>query len=182
MTKNKLQNELFSSGLIEAGNSAKINAFKRAYRADYNRIQNKEYKKKTHRKRLTFTDEENEYLNSLARTYDNMPLATLLKASIFAYHNGTYIHTDKEKLTKIEYSLRDMNRRIAESIQYIHLSREIRTSDIEAIKLDISELEKSISTTLKTPPRLEQWLDQMVVQDELFIPKLLRAVAEHLTL
>lgn len=179
MKKNNLQNELFAQGLIEEGNSAKIDAFKKAYKTDYDQNYNKNYKAKTQRTRLTFSDEEMSYLKDLAKSY-NLPLATMLKASIFAYHKATYIHIDTSQFTTIEKTLNEMNRRIAESIQYIHLSKNISVADIQSLKMDIAELEKLMSTTLRNPPRLEDWIKEHCKNDAMFLPKLLQAIAYYL--
>lgn len=178
--KNKLQNELFERGLIEEGDSDKINAFKKAYRSDYIQNFNKAFNAKTVRKTLIFTPEEFEYLEEQAKTY-KMKLSPFLKLLIFSYLNASFIHPEQEILTDIEQLLREINRRIAESIQYIHLSQEIKASDIEAIKMNIAELEKSISGTLNNPPRLEEWLRQQIAKNDLFVPKLLESIAHYLT-
>jgi len=179
MKKNNLQNKLFDSGLIETGDSEKINAFKKAYRQDYAKQYNKDFNVKTKRKTLILTMEEFEYLEEQAKIY-KMKLSPFLKLLIFSYLNSSFIFPEKETLTEIEHLLREINRRIATSIQYIHLSNEIKMSDIQSIKMDISELEKSISKTLKNPPRLEEWLNIQIVKDELFLPKLLKAIANYL--
>ncbi len=179
--KNNLQKKLFESGLIEDGDSAKINAFKQAHRADYARDYNTSFNAKTIRKTLIFTPDEFEYLEEQAKAYNYTQLSPFLKLLIFSYLNSSFIHPEKEILSEIEHLLREINRRIAESIQYIHLSREIKTSDIEAIKMDIAELEKSISSTLKNPPRLIEWLKHQIEKDEMFLPKLLKSIAHYLT-
>lgn len=178
--KNNLQKELFERGLIEEGDSNKINAFKKAYRADYAKDYNKDFNAKTVRKTLIFSPEEFQHLEEQAKVY-NMKLSPFLKLLIFSYLNATFIHPEQELLTDIEHLLREINRRIAESIQYIHLSREIKVSDIEAIKMSISELETSVSSTLNNPPRLEEWLGQQIAKNDMFLPKLLESIAHYLT-
>ncbi len=179
--KNNLQKKLFESGLIEDGDTAKINAFKKAYRADYARDYNKDFNSKTIRKTLIFTPEEFQYLEEQAKANNNTQLSPFLKLLIFSYLRATFIHPESERLTEIENILREINRRIAESIQYIHLSKEIKASDIEAIKMDIAELEKSLSSTLNNPPRLIEWLKHQIEKDEMFLPKLLKSIATYLT-
>lgn len=179
--KNNLQKELFERGLIEEGDINKINAFKKAYRAEYAKDYNKDFNVKTIRKTLIFTPEEFQYLEEQAQTY-KQKLSPFLKLLIFSYLNATFIHPDIERLTKIEQQLREMNRRIAESIQYIHLSQEIKASDIEYIKKNISTLEQTISSTLAHPPRLEEWLRQQADTNDLFIPHLLKSIAQFLSL
>ncbi len=178
--KNNLQKELFKKGLIEEGDSAKINAFKKAYRADYAKDYNKEFNAKTVRKTLIFSPDEFKYLEEQSKIY-KVKLSPFLKSLIFAYLNSSFIFPEKETLTEIENILREINRRIAESIQYIHLSQEIKTSDIESLKMAITELEKSVLATLKNPPRLEEWLKQQTEKDDLFLPQLLEKIAKFLT-
>lgn len=177
--KNNLQHKLFESGLIEEGDSAKINAFKKAYRADYAKTYNKDFQGKMKRKTLIFTPDEFEYLEAQAEQYQ-MKLSPFLKSLIFAYLNASFISTERETLTEIEALLREINRRIGESIQYIHLSETITVNDIQSLKMDIAELEKALSKSLQNPPRLEEWLKNHIEQDELFLPKLLRAIAYYL--
>ena len=179
MKKNNLQHKLFESGLIEKGNTDNINAFKKAYKTDYDQTYNKQYKAKTEKVRLIFTIEEKEYLKDLAKSL-GMPLATMLKASIFAYHNGTYIHLEREKFANIEDFHREMERRISTIVRHIHTSAEIKISDIEEIKMTQDELRKFVIQSLENPPPLEEWLETHIEKDELFIPKLLRAIAYYL--
>ena len=146
MKKNHLQNQLFEQGLIEEGNSTKINAFKKAYRSSYAKKYNQNFRERTIRKTLIFTPEEFEYLQEQATLYQ-MKLSPFLKSLIFAYLKASFIHPEKEKLTEIELLLREINQRVAESIQYIHLSQEIKIKDIEALKMAIAGLEKSMSKT-----------------------------------
>lgn len=178
--KNNLQQKLFESGLIEQGDSDKIEAFKKAHKTDYDQNYNKEYKTKTKKVRLTFTDEEKEYLNDLAKMYD-VPLATLLKSSIFAYHNDTYIHLDDAEFENIEHFHREMERRISSTVRFIHTSEEIKKADLEELKMNQNELRKFVIQALRNPPRLEKWLDNHIEKDELFLPKLLETIASHLT-
>lgn len=178
--KNNLQKELFERGLIEEGDTSKINAFKKAYRAEYAKDYNTAFNTKTVRKTLIFTPEEFQYIKEQAQAY-KQKLSPFLKLLIFSYLNATFIHPDLETLTEIEQQLRDMNRRIAESIQYIHLSQEIKASDIEDIKKSISAMEQSISSTLAQPPRLEEWLRKQVDTNDLFIPHLLKSIAQFLS-
>jgi len=177
--KNKLQHKLFESGLIEKGNTDDINAFKKAYKTDYDQAFNKQYKAKTEKVRLTFTIEEKEYLKDLAKIF-KMPLATMLKVTIFAYHNGTYIHLEREKFEHIEDYHREMERRISEIVRHIHTSAEITTSDIEHIKMIQDEFTKLIIQKLENPPRLEEWLENHIEKDEMFLSKLLRSIAYYL--
>ena len=116
MKKHNLQHKLFESGLIEQGNSAKIEAFKKAYRADYAKTYNKEFDSKTKRKTLIFTPDEFAYLEAQAKA-NEMKLSPFLKALIFAYLNSTFISAEPQKLTEIETLLREINRRFGESIQ-----------------------------------------------------------------
>lgn len=178
--RNKLQKELFARGLVEEGNTDKINLFKKAYRAKYAKEYNKEFVAKNSRKTLIFTPEEMEYLQEQAKKYQ-MKLSPFLKATIFAYLNSTFIFPEKDLLTNIEITLREINNRIAESIQYIHFSKTLTIEDIQQIKLQISQIEKSLSDNLKTPPSLENWLDSQVKKDEMFLPKLLKIIANYLT-
>jgi len=180
MKKNNLQNKLFESGLIEKGNPAKINEFKKAYRSDYAKDYNHEFNVKNKRKTLIFTPEEFEYLEEQATKY-KMKVSPFLKALIFAYLNATFIYPEKETLLEIEKLLREINRRVTESIQYIHLSENITVNDIQSIKMDISALDKYISNALKNPPRIEIWLKNQIAKDDLFLPKLLQEIAKFLT-
>jgi hypothetical protein len=180
MKKNNLQKKLWESGLIEEGNSQKINDFKKAFKANYAKEYNEEFDKRTKRKTLIFTTLEFEYLQNLAKKH-NLNLSQFLKGSIFAYNNLTFIFPDPEKLTSIEEILREINRRISQSVQYVHLSSEVKMADIQEIKMTVSELEKSVSNVLKTPPRLEDWLKTQIDKDEMFLPKLLQAISYYIT-
>lgn len=175
-----LQQKLFDSGLIEKGDVSKINAFKKAHRTEYIKQYNADFSKDKKQKLLVFTVEEFQQLEILAKQY-NMKLSPFIKASVFAYHNSVYIPLDTDKITAIEQTLRTMNSRIAESIQYVHLSNQISVKDLENIKQAIFELEKAIAETLHQPPNLETWLKNHQQKDVLFISKLLEHIAQFLT-
>ena len=179
MKTNNLQSKLFESGFIEQGETTAINGFKKAYRAAYAKDYNKDYDGKTKRKTLIFTPEEFEYLEAQAKHYQTK-LSPFLKSLIFAYLNASFISIEQETLTEIEAQLREMNRRVSESVQYIHLSETINVNDIQSLKMDIAELEKALSKSLQHPPRLETWLESQIQKDELFLPKLLKAIASFL--
>ena len=180
MKKNKLQNELFKLGLIEEGNSEKIENFKKAYRSDYTKEYNKDFNARTKRKTLIFSFEEMEYLQEQADRY-SMKLSPFIKAILFAYLNSSFVYPDQNKLTDIEKMLREINSIIGESVQYIHLSQNIKIEDIQSIKMNISALEKSLSNTIHNPPRLEEWLKSQIENDDMFLPRLLEAIAKYLT-
>ena len=180
MKKNNLKQSLFDNGLIEEGNSDKIKAFKKAYRADYKQTYNKEYREKTVRKTLIFNEEEFSYLSEQAKKHQ-LKLSPFLKAVIFAYLDSSFVFPEKQTLSNIEQLLREINNRVAQSIQYIHLSRDIKIEDIQNLKQQISQVEFFVSNSLKNPPRLEIWISQQMKNDELFIPKLLQNIAKFIT-
>lgn len=180
MKKTNLQKKLFDSGLIEEGDSDKIIAFKKQYRSEYSKAYNQEYREKTVRKTLIFNTTEFDYLEAQAKVH-KMKLSPFLKTVIFSYLEATFVFLDQDKLSAIETNLREINARIAQSIQYIHLSNEVSLNDIESLKLAVFDLEKSIKTTLNKPPRLETWIEDHQEKNSLFISKLLEVIAQFLT-
>lgn len=180
MNKSNLQQKLFDSGLIEKGDIVAINAFKKKHQSEYTKEYNTAYREKTVRKTLIFTISEFEYLEAQAKI-SKLKLSPFLKAIIFAYLKKTFVFLEKETLSDIEVLLREMNGRIAESIQYVHLSNEVSLKDIEQIKQSIFELEKSITQTLHHPPSLDFWIQNHQVNDNLFVSKLLESIAKFLT-
>ena len=175
-----LQQKLFDSGLIEKGTIKEIRAFKKEHRSEYSKEYNQAYREKTIRKTLIFSVSEFDYLETQAKAY-KMKLSPFLKAVIFGYLQETFVFIEKETLTDIEALLREINGRVSQSIQYVHLSNEISLKDIETIKLAIFELEKSITKTLHQPPSLATWIQNHQEKDALFISKLLESIAQFLT-
>lgn len=179
--KNNLQNKLFASGLIEEGDASKIQAFKDSHKKQEQKNYVKEYRTNTHRKELIFSSEEFEFLQLKLAEYGNPKLSTLLKEVIFSYFNGKYIFPDKEALNQITNGIREVNNRIAESIQYVHLSHEITPDDIQTLKKQIHDLEIKIEAILTSPPELRSWIQKQVARDDLFIPKILQTVSQLIT-
>lgn len=175
-----LQQKLFDSGLIEKGTIKEIAAFKKRHRTEYVKQYNSAFSTDKKQKLLVFTLDEFQQLETLSKQY-KMKLSPFIKASIFAYHNNSYIPIDKHKISDIEALLREINGRISQSIQYVHLSNEISLKDLESIKQAIFELEKSIAQTLHQPPSLEVWLKNQQAKDEQFISTLLESIAQFLT-
>lgn len=180
MKKSNLQQELFDSGLIEEGNAEKIEAFKKKHRADYMKSYNQNFSKDKKQKLMVFTMEEFQELETLAKKY-NMKLSPFIKASTFAYHQNQYIPIEEYKISEIESILREINSRIASSIQYIHLSEQIYIKDIENIKQSLFKLERNIAHILSNPPRLDTWIANNLQKDDLFLTKLLESIAQFLT-
>jgi hypothetical protein len=179
MKKNKLQQKLFESGLIEKGNIADIKAFKRQHRLEYALNHQKEYSEKTVRKTLIFTKEEMGFLTEKASEY-NMKLSPFIKELTFAYLLGYFVSPDENQKNSIEVELREMKNRITESIQYIHLNENISVKDIEALLQKITTLQESLYKHLENPPILKDWIENQIEKDELFLSKLLKAIAYFL--
>ncbi|MFC2110423.1 hypothetical protein ACFLSU_07635 [Bacteroidota bacterium] len=180
MKKTNLQQKLFDNGLIEEGDIDKIDNFKKQYRSEYSKAYNQEYREKTIRKTLLFNTSEFDYLEAQAKVH-KMKLSPFLKAVIFSYLESTFIFIGKDKLSTIETILREINGRIAQSIQYVHLSNEVSLRDIEALKVAVFDLEKSIKTTLNSPPKIETWIEDNHEKNGLFVSKLLESIAQFLT-
>lgn len=109
-----------------------------------------------------------------------MKFTPFIKAIAYAYLQETVVFMEKEKLTEIETILREINARIAESIQYVHLSEKVSLKDIETLKTAIFKLEKSIAKEIHQPPRLNVWIGNYQKRDPLFISKLLKSIAKFL--
>jgi hypothetical protein len=179
MKKNKLQQKLFESGLIEKGNTADIRAFKRQHTLEYALNHQKEYSEKTVRKTLIFTKEEMGFLTEKASEY-NMKLSPFLKELAFAYLLGYFVNPDKNQKKVIEEELREMKNRITESIQYVHLNKNVSIKDIEALIQKITTLQETLNKHLENPPKLEDWIENQIEKDALFLSKLLKAIAYFL--
>ena len=178
--KNNLRDSLFSSGLIEEGNPDKIAQFKKDYAKNYANSYQKKYDKENKRKTLIFSPKEFAFLQDKAQHY-GLKLSPFLKSIIFAYLQSSFVFPDEKTLSSIEVLLREINQRVAESIQYVHMSKTLELSDIEQLKKRIQHLEFFISETLNNPPRLENWIESQVEKDDQFIAKLLQALSYHLS-
>jgi len=179
--RNRLRDNLFSSGLIEEGDSQKIRDFKTKYQKEQSAAYMKEYQKKNKRKTLVFSPEQFTYLQNQANKH-NMKLSPFLSAVIFAYLESSFVFPDEKSLSSIEMLLREINQRVAESIQYVHMSQTVELSDLEQIKKRIQSLEYYISETLGNPPRLENWIEDQVKKDDMFLPKIHRAIGNYLSM
>jgi len=179
--KNKLKDSLFASGLIEEGSPDKIKAFKKQYHKNYASAYMKQYEKKTKRKTLVLSLSEFSFLQEQADER-GLKLSIFLKECIFAYLESSFVVPSGKTLSNIESLLREINQRVAESIQYVHMNERIELSDIEKIKKRIHQLEFFISNTLDNPIRLENWISDRAENDKNFLPKLHRAIANYITL
>lgn len=180
MDNRNLRQRLFDSGLLESGASSKeISEFKKRFRADYVKEYNRSQKEKTHRKTLIFTNEQMGYLNEQAKKH-HMRLSPFLTHVIFSYLEGYFVFPSSRQLTAIEKHLRDINNRIAQSIQYVHLSRDITYTHIQEIKTEVTELQNYLSDKLDQPPTLEVWIKDQMGRDDQFLSKLLFAIAKYI--
>lgn len=178
MKNNKLKESLFESGILEEG-SEKILAFKRIHRANYLKDYNKDYKQKTKRKALVFTNEEFDYLSEEAKRYD-MKLSSFLKKIIFAYLSQSFVPLEKERLSALESLLRAVNNRIGNTLQFIELSGEFSQQNLEELKGAIRQVEYFVSESINNPPDLHKWLISHTNRDPLFLQNLLRTIAESI--
>lgn len=177
MKKQDLQTKLFDSGLVEKGVAQNILSFKQDHREAYQKDYQKQYKNKRHQKLLSFTPEEMGYLQEKADQHE-MKLSPFMKATMFAYINASFVFPSQRSLTNIETLLRQLNNRVSESLAYVHLSKDVTLHEIQTVKTQVSQVESFIRTTLERPPRLEKWLEEQMEDDELFLPKLLSAIAK----
>ncbi len=178
MSTSNLQDKLFASGLVEKGDAELIQKFKQQHRKVYEKQRDKGYALTKKRKTLIFSNEEFAYLETEAKKYD-LKLSPFLKAAIFAYLEQTFVFPDQETICQIERNQQDLNNRIAQTIQYVHLSANVTYEDIDGVLKEIKKLE-ILLTGLQNPLSLHQWLESQIKRDRTFISKLLRVIATYL--
>lgn len=181
MKTNKLQNELFAKGLVERGNLQEIQNFKLQRRKRLTQKYNKEYLKDKKVKSVVFSQKEFEKIEQYAKEY-GMPVATFIKACLFAYMDSTFVSPDKEKLDVITHLLSAIRNRVAEGIQYIHLSNTVTYKDFQTLQRQITQVEDFVIQTLENPPRLSEWLKKQIEQDPDFLGQLLQCITDHINL
>lgn len=179
MKKTNLQQKLFDSGVLEHGSNKAIQDFKTTHFKAYKQQYNKEYQQKNIRKTLIFTPEEFEFLQTEADQHQQK-LSPFLKQVIFAYFKGSFVLPTTTQLTETETLLRQINQRIAESIQYVHLSESVSIQDIETIKQTIAQLEIKLTEILHQPPKLNEWLNLQTQQNPRFVADILHTIAQTL--
>lgn len=154
-----------------------LEALKKTHRKEYLKQKHQEYKLKWKKETIRFTHEEFKELDEIASRY-GYKRSPFLKACIFAYINDSYITPDNSQIKSFENSINEISQSINESVRYIHLNQAIKLEDVEAIKIQIHQLELAITNTLREPPNLKEWLVFQMKNDDRFISKLKETLNE----
>ncbi|MGB1295737.1 MAG: hypothetical protein ACPG6V_09670 [Flavobacteriales bacterium] len=171
-----LQQKIFS--LLDKEKSPEeinLEKAKEAYRKEYKRQKNQEYKSKWVRETIRFTPREIEELSAIAKKY-GLKRSPFLKACIYGYLQDSFILPNDTKVRTLELGMNQIANTMNETIRYIHQNGQISLADIEKIKSNIKRLELVVSSTLRTPPNLQDWIEEHIQADPNFIKRLQRII------
>lgn len=181
MKKEKtLRQSLFDSGVLEHGKQA-IEAFKIEHQKRYKKEYNSEFRSRTIRKTLTYSEEEISFLKEEAKKH-NMKLAPFIKLAAFSYLTQSFIFPDERSLSDIEKLLRNINNTVNQVIPFAAMQQNIDLKDLQELKDSIRSLEEFMRDKLENPSSLAEWLEERLAKEgEGFLAKLLQEISKHIS-
>jgi hypothetical protein len=173
--KNNLLKFLESSGALVSGNPERIKAAKREYRRQYMAQYLRDYRNRRIPVRCMFTKEELTELDRGARA-QGARRTTFLKLAAFSYMrknylvpNGRVVGRLEQQLSIAASDLRELARRTPDGILGRH-------SQLMRLTQRVEELERAVTTTLRSPEELTDFVRRRQVED----PDLTRRLRELL--
>lgn len=141
MKKNNLQNKLFELGLIEEGDIAKIEAFKKQHKLEYALEHQKEYNKKRVRKTLILTHNQFSLLTEMASQH-NMKLSPFMLYMIFKNMEETNIEPTDVIKKEILSILRSIDNSFTQQCLMTNFNNQIDQKVIIENKEEVSKMVK----------------------------------------
>ncbi len=138
---------------------------KREYRKQYQRAYQKEYRNKNNhvRKDIYFTPQEFSRLTKVAKQH-NVSVPRLCKELSFAYINSQFVLPDDKQIRRLELYLRGVTNNLNQLVRYVHQRKDLSVIDISTLREQVNEMENHISTTLRSPVNLQDYLERLVQQ------------------
>lgn len=142
--------------------SALANA-KREYRKSYQKNYQKKFRKNNVRKDIYFTPQEFSRLAKVAKQH-KVSVPRLCKEFTFAYLNSKFVLPDDKQIRRLELYLRGVTNNLNQLVRYIHQRKDLSVIDISTLREQVNEMENHISTTLRSPVNLQEYLERLVQQ------------------
>lgn len=149
-----LEHETIPSVLAEA---------KREYRKIYQKDYQKKFRKDNVRKDIYFTPQEFSRLSKVAKQH-KMSVPRLCKELTFAYLNSQFVLPDDKQIRRLELYLRGVTNNINQLTKFANQRKGLSVNDMLIIKGQVNEMENHISTTLRSPVNLQDYLERLVLQ------------------
>jgi len=157
---------------------AELTMAKREHRKIYQKSYQKEYRKKNIRKDSYYTQLEHLRLSTVAKKY-KMSVPRLCKVLAFAYLDGYYVLADDKQVHQLELYLRGVTNNINQLTRYIHQRKGLSFNDILTFREQINEMEDHISTSLRHPVNLQEYLENQIQQTPEIISVLQHIIEPH---
>ena len=150
-----LEHETTPSALAEA---------KRQYRKIYQKDYQNRFRKNNVRKDIYFTPQEFSQLAKVAKMH-NVSVPKLCKELTFAYIESQFVLPDDKQIRRLELYLRGVTNNLNQLVRYVHQRKDLSVIDISTLREQVNEMENHVSTTLRSPVNLQDYLEGLVQQN-----------------
>ena len=144
---NKTDTSIYDSGVLEEGKEA-ILRFREGKKKKRKSVYQEVYRERMNRAEIQLTNDEYALITELAKKAGKRR-PTFIKECFFAYLESKPMISDNPQLQEIIVLLRRYGNNLNQLVRYYHIEKDLKLDTLNAISVDVQELETKILVLLK---------------------------------